>query len=374
MKKKVCFIVSSPLTAKAFLNGHFKALSSTFDVDLVANFVDSSRDGFYANNVFDVPVERKINFLSDFSALIKLYRVIVSNKYDVVHTVTPKAGLLGMLAAFMARVPLRHHTYTGQVWATRTGLSRYILKLLDKVVFSLSTSVLVDSKSQKSFLVQEGVISEGESDVLAAGSISGVDIKRFNKNNDSRVLIRNHYSVSDREVLFLFLGRVNRDKGIYDLVEAYRKIVCEYPEARLMIVGPDEDNTLEGIDFGVESIIRVGFTKRPEDFFNAADVFCLPSYREGFGSVIIEAAACGIPALASRIYGVTDAVEDEVTGILHSPGSVSDIGEGMRRFLKNESFRNNSASSSYQRARGLFGSKVVESAMLDFYKKVCGVK
>ena len=183
MKKKVCFIVSSPLTAKAFLNGHFKALSSTFDVDLVANFVDSSRDGFYANNVFDVPVERKINFLSDFSALIKLYRVIVSNKYDVVHTVTPKAGLLGMLAAFMARVPLRHHTYTGQVWATRTGLSRYILKLLDKVVFSLSTSVLVDSKSQKSFLVQEGVISEGESDVLAAGSISGVDIKRFNKND-----------------------------------------------------------------------------------------------------------------------------------------------------------------------------------------------
>lgn len=374
MKKKVCFIVSSPLTAKAFLNGHFKALSSTFDVDLVANFFESSHDGFYVNNVFDVPVERKINFLSDFAALIKLYRVIVSNKYDVVHTVTPKAGLLGMLAAFMARVPLRHHTYTGQVWATRTGLSRYILKLLDKVVFSLSTSVLVDSKSQKSFLVQEGVITEGKSDVLAAGSISGVDIKRFNKNNDSRALIRNHYSVSDREVLFLFLGRVNRDKGVYDLVEAYRKIVCEYPEARLMIVGPDEDNALEGIDFGVESIIRVGFTKKPEDFFNAADVFCLPSYREGFGSVIIEAAACGIPALASRIYGVTDAVEDEVTGILHSPGSVSDIGEGMTRFLKNESFRNNSASSSYQRARDLFGSKVVESAMLDFYKKVCGVK
>jgi glycosyltransferase involved in cell wall biosynthesis len=372
MKSKVCFLVSSPLTARAFLNGHFKALSSDFDVDLIANFSGFPKEGLNVGNVIDVAIDRKINLRSDIVALFKLYKILSSNRYDVVHTVTPKAGLLGMIAGFMARVPVRFHTYTGQVWVTKKGFSRFVLKFLDKVIFFFSTFALVDSKSQKYFLIEQAVITDDGSEVLASGSISGVDTQRFSVNNDSRALIRQRYSISDDDLLFLFLGRVNEDKGVRDLVDAYKNVKLQCPRARLMIVGPDEDGVLDDVDFDCESIIRVGFTKSPEDYFNAADIFCLPSYREGFGSVIIEAAACATPALASRIYGVTDAVDEEVTGILHSPGVVVEIERGMIRYLDDDAYRKRSAMRAYERARDAFSSDVVESSMLDFYKSVCG--
>ncbi len=372
MKKRICFVVSSPSTARSFLSGHIKALSAKYEVDLVANFSESDASDFedLADKVFNIKIERKISFLSDFKALVKLYIFFRRKKYLSVHSVTPKAGLLAMAASFLAGVSFRHHTYTGQVWVTKKGFSRWILKRLDSLMFNLSTYVLVDSPSQRSFLIRSGVIDADRSSVLASGSISGVNLSRFKVDIGRRLEVRESFGFSNDDVVFLFLGRINHDKGIKDLVDAFYSVSAKWPCAKLMIVGPEEDGVLAALDLSEKSIFRVGFTKRPEDFFNAADVFCLPSYREGFGSVIIEAAACGIPSLASNIYGISDAVENGITGVLHEPSNVDDIARGMVQMLSNASWRKRLGTAALMRAVNDFDSRILESSFVNFYESI----
>ncbi|MFH7321204.1 glycosyltransferase [Desulfurivibrio sp. D14AmB] len=372
MMKKIAFVVSSPMTAVSFLNGHFRALSEFYRIDLIADFKDEiCGDDFKVSSTIRVNIRRDISPIADLLALAALIKIFVTGGYDAVHTVTPKAGLLGMLAAWIARVPVRHHTFTGQVWVTRAGLMRQILRLLDKVIFFCSTGVLVDSPSQRAFLVSEKVVSLEGSLVLAKGSISGVDVGRFFPNPALRARVREQYAVNDGEILFLFLGRINKDKGVPELIAAFRGIYEEFPHAKLMLVGPDEQGILaeEGLLAPIEDrLLRVDYTREPEAFFNAADLFCLPSHREGFGTVVIEAAACGIPSIASNIYGLSDAVEDGVTGLLHEACSVGELRKAMARMIVDQPLRERLGRRALERVRKDFASEVVEKAMVAFYQ------
>jgi glycosyltransferase involved in cell wall biosynthesis len=372
--KNFVFIVSSPLTARSFLQGHITALSEIYEIDLIANYSDGCMFDVDVRSKINVRIERNINIFSDLWAIFTLIRVLARGHYDVVHTVTPKAGLLGMIAAWITRVPVRHHTYTGQVWATRTGVARHFLRFLDRVIYLCSTRVLVDSHSQRDFLISEGVVSHENSFVLASGSISGVDTVRFSPDDYARYKIRQQYEIHNNDVVLLFLGRINREKGVPELLRAFREINSELSHVKLMVVGPDEDGIFEDHNF-VESfggsLIKVGFTHEPPDYFKAADVFCLPSHREGFGTVILEAAACGIPSVASNIYGLSDAVVDGITGLLHRPKSIDDLREKLTRLVLEPELRHRLAINARKRAVEKFSSAVVEQAMIDFYRFSC---
>ena len=369
--KRIAFVVATPLTADAFLRGHILALSELYEVDLISNYPDGYESSLAVCNLIHAPIERDIHIWRDIVALCSLIKIFSRQHYDAVHSVTPKAGLLAMTAAWLARVPVRHHTYTGQVWATRTGISRRFLRFLDRLIFSFSTRTLVDSISQRDFLIAEKVVKPERSMVLAGGSISGVNTNQFKPDPCKRALIRSQYDLKDENFVFLFLGRINSEKGVPELIAAFRIVLSKFSQVRLMIVGPDESGAFDDesivSSFG-GALIRVGFTREPQAYFNAADIFCLPSHREGFGSVIIEAAACGIASIASNIYGISDAVFDGKTGLLHVAKSVDDLTHKMMMVASDSSLKDALAKAAMERARNEFSAEVVEQALVGFYR------
>lgn len=368
---KICFVVSSPLTARAFLSGHIAALSSRFKIDLAANTDDSVILGdipAYAR-IVPVPIQRQIVLLADLLALIRLYSLCRQERYAAITSVTPKAGMLALLSATMARVPLRVHIFTGQVWATRTGWKRLLLKTADRLMAWLATHVLADSPSQRDFMVAEGIAAAEKIQVLGEGSICGVDGERFRPDPDQCVEIRRTQGIPEEAIVFLFLGRLNRDKGVLDLADAFAAL--GNPSAWLLVVGPDEAGLRRDMEFRLGAALKrtrfVGYTERPEAFMAAADVFCMPSYREGFGMVIIEAAAAGIPTVASRIYGITDAVDEGCTGLLHPPGDVAGIAEEMTTMANDPARRLVMGHAARERALRLFSRRAITDAWMRFY-------
>lgn len=361
---------------KWFLLDHIRALSYKYDVTVMANttnfdFIDPLD---IKVNTLSNYIERKISIVKDIKALLHLLQVFSQYKFDVVHSVTPKAGLLAMMAAVLTQVPIRIHTFTGQIWVTRSGLSRQIFKNLDKVIAFCSSNILVDSLSQQHFLINENVVQPNQSMVLGKGSISGVDTLRFSPNKSVRSEIRNNLKIAESTTVFLFLGRLTRDKGILDLVQAFVKLCQIREEVHLLIVGPDEEEILPAIKQQYETfshkITFVDYTNVPEHYMAASDILCLPSYREGFGSVIIEAAAVGLPAIGSKIYGITDAIEENITGLLHEPADVESLFEKMLQLTDDISLREQMADNAHKRAIEEFPKEKITNALVDYYESL----
>lgn len=373
---RICFVVSSPLTARAFLSGHIAALSRRYAIDVAADAEHPADLGDIPAHarLVRMPIRRKVAPLADLAALARLTMHFRRERYAAVSSVTPKAGLLALLAAALARVPRRVHIFTGQVWATRQGWQRSLLKAADRLMARLATHVLADSPSQREFMIAEGIAPAEKIRVLGDGSICGVDGSRFRPDAGRRAAIRSAQDIPAQAVVFLFLGRLNRDKGVLDLADAFAAL--GNPAAWLLVVGPDE----AGMRAAMEARLGpagarcrfVGYTDSPQDYMAAADAFCLPSYREGFGMVVVEAAAAGIPAVASRIYGVTDAVQEGVTGLLHRPGDVADIVRALRELADDPARRTAMGGTARVRALRLFSSETVTGAWTDFYGELLG--
>jgi glycosyltransferase involved in cell wall biosynthesis len=342
-RKSICMVVSSvELTAECFLAGHLAAMTHSYDVCLVANCRDRDylRRLGISVDVLYAPIVRDISPLSDITALFALYVLFRKHRFDAIHSVSPKAGLLGVLAAWLARSSVRVHTFTGQVWATRVGLGRAVLKFLDKLLVACATHILVDSHSQLEFLLREGVVTIDKASVLGSGSISGVDTERFQPRPEVHDRIRKALKIPHEAFVFLFVGRLKKDKGVLDLATAFSSVCKSYANAYLAIVGADEEQLSPEIASRCgpcSDRLRIqGRKTTPEDYMASADILCLPSYREGFGSVVIEAAACEVPALASRIYGITDAIREGETGVFHRPGDVEDLTAVMLRMAQDK--------------------------------------
>ena len=377
-RPRICYVVSSEITVAAFLREHIRHAGTRYDVTVAVN---TGNPGFLAAlglkaELQSIAIERKIAPWRDLRALLALYRLLRRRRFALVHSVSPKAGLLAMLAGFLARVPVRIHTFTGQVWVTRRGYARGLLKLMDRLIALFATHVLVDSPTQREFLLAQRVVSAEKSRVLGRGSISGVDASRFRPDPQARAAVRQKLGYRDGDVVFLFLGRLHRDKGVLDLAQAFARIAATAQNARLLVVGPDED--------GIQSLLQaalgnaaaqaqsIAYTDRPEGYMAAADVFCLPSYREGFGTTIIEAAAAGIPAIGSRIYGVTDAVDDGATGLLCDPGDIGQLANAMLQLATNELLRREMGKRARTRALRDFPAAAVTAELMRFYASVSG--
>ena len=371
--REFCFVVSSPMTAEAFLRGHLAELGKANRIFLIVNAPDrefTGRLGIRAE-VMAVPIERKVSPVRDVASLARLIRVFRTRHFHVVHSVTPKAGLLAMLAARIARVPIRIHTFTGQVWATRRGPARAFLRAMDRLIASCATHVLVDSRSQRDFLIANRVVTASKSSVLGDGSICGVDAGRFKPDEAARQRVRHEAAIPDDAVVFLFLGRLSRDKGVLDLARAFAALASANASAYLALVGPDEEELRreigEIVSTCADRVRHVDYTARPQDFMAAADVFCLPSYREGFGQVALEAAACGLPVIASRIYGVVDAVSEGESGLLHPPGDVPALRAQMETLLRDAALRARLGGAGRERALRDFSAARITQALLDYY-------
>ena len=375
-KKNICIVVSSPSTVKAFLVDQIKALSREYRVDIIANGVDQqfAEELDFCITPISIQIERKPNILKDVAALAILCKTFINNRYDLVHSITPKAGLLCMLAGALAGIKVRVHTFTGQVWATVDGKKRWLLKTTDKLISTFSTKLLVDSFSQRDFLIAEKVVTKEKAFVLANGSISGVNVGRFKPNAVAKQYIRSKFNISETAIVFLYMGRLNKDKGLIELAKAFARLKRKHTDVHLLVVGPDEENMrplITEICSSFEPYLHiVNQTRQPERYMAAADVLCLPSHREGFGSVIIEAAAVGIPSIGSDIYGIRDAIEPDGTGLLFPVGDVGAISDQMVRISTENQLRLKMGKKAYERARCLFSENIVTTALLEYYHSV----
>jgi len=375
MNSGIVFVISHPMSVLAFMLPHIRALKSLMPVQVFAN---SNERTLLQQRGVDVPIDfvpivRSIAPCSDIKALWVLYWRFKRNCPVAVHTITPKAGLLGMMAAWLAGVPLRVHSFTGQVWVTRTGFMRWLLKVADKRIAAMATDVLVDSPSQRDFLIEQGVVTAERSSVLGSGSICGVNIERFSPNGSVREVVRDELGTAPNAVVCLYLGRLNRDKGVLDLARAFAQVADHHSKAELWVVGPDEADYFQQMQVllgkATKKVKRVDFTPMPERFMQAADLFCLPSYREGFGSSVIEAASCGVPSLVSRIYGLTDAVIEGQTGWMHKAGDVQDLSLQLDTLLAHPAELASRGRAARHYVETHFEEKNVTDAMLQFYQK-----
>lgn len=375
-KKNICFISATPTTIQVFLKKHINSLSDSFNVYVVADIIEGSQlKDLKLKGYKSIKIERGINIVRDIIALVRLCKYFRKQHFYAIHSVTPKAGLLTAIAGWIARMPNRIHIYTGQVWATRRGLIRNLLICFDKLIATLNTRLLVDGESQRQYLIKYHVLKEKKSSVIGAGSISGVDTEKFNPSSDSRNVIRTRLQLRSDEIVFIFLGRLNYDKGIRELFTAFDKLAENYPNVFLLLVGSDEQDCLslvanysnirENINFRY-----YGPTKNPELLLQAGDVFCLPTYREGFGSSVIEASCVGLPVICSDTYGVMDAMIDEVTGLRCKVGDVDSLFLQMKRLYEDPELRSRLGNAGRKRVLKFFSSEVITEGWLNFYRSL----
>lgn len=376
MKKKICFIVALACTANSFLRDHIEALSRYYDVYLVGNIKkDSDVDNLKIAGFKSINIVRSISIIDDIKALFALKKYFKQMKFSAVHSVTPKAGLLTAIAGLLARIPIRIHIFTGQVWATRKGLFRMLLKSMDSLIARLDTNILVDGKSQMKYLIDNGVIKKGKARVLAEGSICGVNTGRFNPTKEVRIASRKEIGVSDEKVVFVFMGRLNRDKGVCELLSAFNKLVVTFQNVYLLLIGSDE----EGLESHFcdypnikpnENFLFYGSTNRPQELLQAGDVFVLPTYREGFGMSVIEASCLGLPVITSDAYGVLDANVQGVTGLQCKVSDVDSLFVAMKQLAEDKDLRLKLGLNGHKRVLEHFSSNVVTSAWVDYYKSL----
>lgn len=372
MKKKIALIVSSPSTFKSFYKNHIEALSKLYDVTLIANF---DTDDIIVENTkqISVDIERKPSVFSDLNALKQMTKIFRTEKFDLVHSTTPKAGFITQIAGILSGTQFRLHTFTGQVWASKSGIKRKAIKQIDVVIATLATHLLADSQSQVDFLTRESIPNSSKIEVLGNGSISGVNLSKFTPQNTSELKCK--LGLQEKSFIFLFLGRLNKDKGVLDLIRSFEIVQERHPDSALLIVGPDEENIFSLIkDHHLynKNIFHHPATTKPEEFMAMANVLCIPSYREGFGTVVIEASACGTPSIGSNIYGLSDAIEDNRSGYLFKAGNVYDLAKKMIYSLENPTKLKELSEYGRKRVVNKFSDTLSSKLLVDYYKSIIG--
>ena len=318
-----------------------------------------------------VAIPREISPWADLVSLLALSRSLREIRPDLVHSNTPKAGLLAAIAGCWRGVPIRLHTFTGQAWVERKGPVRWLSRLADRVITGLNIRCYADSASQRDFLISEGIASGENLRVLGAGSLGGVDLKRFDidRLRPAATELRAKLGIAAAAKVIVFVGRVTRDKGIVELVAAFGRL----ENAALVLVGPFEperDPLPAATRAEIErnpAIHAIGYDAHPERYLAFADLLCLPSYREGFGIVVIEAAALGVPCVGTRIVGLSDAVVDGKTGVLVPPKDMPALAGALDALLLDDALRAAMGVAARDRIVKDFDAEKLNAALLQEY-------
>ena len=344
---KVLHLTTVPMTLM-FLKGQ-AAFMRARGVELSAiSSPGPELDAFGAEEgvaVYAAEMPRRISPARDLAAVLRICRRVRALRPDVVHAHTPKGGLLGMIAAWLCRVPARVYTVHGMPFVTATGAKRRLLRTTERVSCALAHRVLCVSPSVRDLAVAEGVCPAEKAAVLGSGSANGADAEgKFNPTRYDRRAARAALDIPPDARVVGFVGRIVRDTGVVELAEAWRALRDEFPALWLLVVGPVEPQdpvppaVLEALRTD-RRVVMPGALWDTPPLFAAMDVAALPSYREGFGIVNIEAAAMGVPVVATRVAGCVDAVADGMTGTLVPPRDPAALAAAVRRYLADPDLR-----------------------------------
>lgn len=321
-----------------------------------------------------VPMERHISPLKDLKSLWRLLRVFRRERPMMVHSMTPKAGLLSMMAAWICRVPVRLHTFTGLVFPTATGLTQKILVFTDRLTCACATHIVPEGEGVRNDLTSYRITAKPLK-VLGHGNVRGIDLERFDPSlpevMDSAAKIR-----KEGVFTFIFIGRLVRDKGINELVSAFTELNREIPDTRLILVGEQESEldplspeTMESIS-GCASIEAVGRQNDVRPWLAASDALAFPSYREGFPNVVIEAGAMGLPSVVTDINGSREIVSHGVNGVIIPTRDRDALLTAMRNMIGQREDTAKMAAAARPMVAGRFEQSFVRKCLKDYYREI----
>lgn len=378
-KIRVVRVVTASYVVPWHLGNTLVRIADDFDVCVVGQGVSIYKNEYPNIKWVDIDLNRKVRVFSDLLSLFQLCSLFLSYKPDIVHSIMPKAGLLTALASTLCRVPVRLHTFTGQVWVTHTSKIKLFFYWADRLINNLNTLCLTDSPSQSQFLYDKSINQEGKPlPVLGNGSLSGVDLTRFDLANLKKPAsqLAKKLGINPQNFVFVFLARKTCDKGAIDIIHAFSQVAKLYPQSVLLFVGPDEsDGKLDSLKLEMPelfyNVICVPQVGNHELFLAISDVLCLPSYREGFGSIVIDAAALGVPAIGSNIVGLVDSIDDNKTGILFPAGDVDLLASAMLSLLDNPEKLNAMSKMARERVVELFSAEKLYYELKLLYLSLC---
>lgn len=329
----------------------------------------------YGVKTIAVPMERHISVLKDFVSLCRLIKVFFCERPDMVHSMTPKAGMLCMLAAWLTRVPVRVHTFTGLVFPTSTGLKRRILMFTDWLTCACATHVIPEGEGVKADLLNNG-ITKKPLQVLGYGNVKGVDLSYYVRSEELKV--KSEELKTDGVFTFLFVGRIVRDKGINELVKAFQHLHSHNHNTRLWLVGAYEDsldpisNETRQIIADNDGIEAVGVKRGDEllAYYAAADCFVFPSYREGFPNTVLEAGAMGLPSVVTDINGSREIIIEGFNGLIIPPRDEQALFEAMTEMLETTEKRKEMATNARPLIAQRFEASFVRACLYDFYRRI----
>lgn len=357
-KPKLIRITTIPLSLRVLLKGQLRFMSQEFEVVGVSS-AGSDLEEVHQNEgirVEAIEMTRQITPVQDLISLWKLYRWLKKEKPQIVHTHTPKAGIIGMLAAKLAGVPHRLHTVAGLPLMESTGIKRTILNFVEKLTYRAATKVYPNSKGLYDFILANHYTKAARLKVIGEGSSNGIDTSFFSPeviSEKENLALKQSLGIKQDDFVFVFVGRLVGDKGINELVSAFSQLTTQNPQpttpnpqltthnSKLLLVGPLETaldplnpETLREIESN-PNILSVGFQKDVRPYFAVSDALVFPSYREGFPNVVLQAGAMGLPAIVSDINGCNEIIVEYENGIVIPPKSTVDLQNAMRKLLAN---------------------------------------
>ena len=381
--KKLIRITTVPLSLKVLLKGQLRFMASNgFDVKGVSSEGEELRE-VHENEgiaVEAITMSRKITPFQDLKSLWEMWNFLRKEKPQIVHTHTPKAGIIGMLAARLAGVPYRLHTVAGLPLMEATGTKRKILNFVEKLTYSSATRVYPNSKGLYDFILQNNFTQSNKLKIIANGSSNGIDTTFFSPDQVTeieKVTLREKLNIQPDDFVFVFVGRIVSDKGINELIKAFSELqtVENKPAGiKLLLVGglendldPLNPETLAEINQN-KDIISVGFQQDVRSFFAIADALVFPSYREGFPNVVMQAGAMGLPSIVSDINGCNEIIIEGENGLIIPSKNVEKLKEKMLTLAKDKNLYTKLKGNSRRMIESRYEQSVVWKALLEEYE------
>ena len=380
--KKIIRITTIPASLKTLLKGQLRYVSQNgFDV------VGVSSEGKELNEValnegvrvVSLNMTRVISPIKDIISLINLYLFLIKEKPDIIHTHTPKAGTIGMIASFLARVPVRLHTVAGLPLMEVNGVKRFILNFVEMITYFCATKVYPNSNGLKNIILDNKFTIEGKLKVIANGSSNGIDTSHFNPllfNVKEKKVLKDKLNIVESDFVFVFVGRIVGDKGINELVSAFDKLCYVKNDIKLLLVGPYE-NKLDPLNRKTKllinnnkKIISLGYQNDVRVYFSISNCLVFPSYREGFPNVVMQAGAMGLPSIVSDINGCNEIIDNNVNGLIVKVKSINAVYKAMLKISSDKSIFNKLRSNSRSLIKIRYERQLFWDLLLNEYKKL----
>lgn len=379
--EKLIRVTTVPLSIDKLLEGQLSYMRNQYVVTAISSDEKYLKHCALKENVdyYHIEMTRKITPIKDLISLIKLTKYLIKTKPLIVHSHTPKAGIIAMLSAKIANVPLRLHTVGGLPLMESVGIKQKILIFVEKLTYSCATNVYSNSVGLYDFILENKFITENKLKIIANGSTNGINTSYFSNDTITELekdKLKESLTIKNEDFVFVFVGRLVGDKGINELVEAFKRLVLYNTNIKLLLVGHEEnqldplsESTLVEIKSN-QNIISVGYHNDIRPYLSVSNCLVLPSYREGFPNVVMQAGSMGLPSIVTNINGCNEIIIDNINGILVEVKNSNSIEKAMNNLCNNSLLYNKLKSSARELITSRYEQKKVWNHILEEYKQL----